>query len=73
MAERHAVRHSTEEKCSVDGCGEIYVRTVSAREAKKAGLQVDGTEGRVHLCKAHYRIFKKATRKDREIDRLTWQ
>ena len=58
--------------CEVSGCSEEAVRAVSAEKARKAGLSVSKTKGKVHLCKKHYKEFKKATKKDRELERLGW-
>lgn len=73
MAERHAVRHASVEGCSVSGCQESAVRSVSAKDAsKKAKLSLKEATGRAHLCKAHYRAYKKATKGDKELERLAW-
>jgi hypothetical protein len=58
--------------CDVSGCSEEAVRTVSAEKARKAGLSISKSKGKVHLCKKHYKEFKKATKKDRELERLGW-
>ncbi len=58
--------------CEVSGCSEEAVRAVSAEKARKAGLSVSKTKGKVHLCKKHYKEFKKATKKERELERLGW-
>ncbi len=73
MAERHAVRHASSGNCSVSGCDEPSVKTVSGKEAsEKAKLSLAIGNGRAHLCKTHYREYKKATKTDRELDRLAW-
>ncbi|MBX8631878.1 MAG: hypothetical protein M1117_02965 [Candidatus Thermoplasmatota archaeon] len=74
MAERHAIRHASADHCSVVDCKEIAVRSVSAKEAiAKAKMTVnEDAGGRAHLCKKHYREFKKATKTDRELERLAW-
>jgi hypothetical protein len=55
-------------KCSVSGCGEEAVRSVSTEEATHAGLRV-ATGGRSYLCKSHYKELKKKTKKDRQVER----
>lgn len=55
-------------KCSVSGCGEDAVRSVSAEEAARAGLRVASATGRSYLCKNHYKEMKKKTKKDRQVD-----
>ncbi len=74
MAERHALRKGSAESCSVAECREIAIKSVSAKEATgKAKFSLgSSTGGRAHLCKNHYKEFKKATRSDRELDRLAW-
>ena len=74
MVERHAVRKGSTENCSVAGCSEPAMKSVSAREAdQKAKLSLEGSRtGRAHLCKHHYREYKRAMKSDRELDRLAW-
>jgi hypothetical protein len=55
-------------KCSVVGCGEDAVRSVSPVDVSMAGLKVT-TTGRGYLCKNHYKEMKKKLRKDKEIER----
>ena len=55
-------------KCSVTGCGEDAVRSVSPLYVSHAGLKVS-TSGRGYLCKNHYKEMKKKLRKDKEIER----
>lgn len=54
-------------RCSVSGCEEEAVRSLSVSRAKAAGLEVEGR--RAYLCKEHYRTFKKGSRKERRIER----
>lgn len=61
---------TAEEKCDVIGCNEPAHRAVSAKNAMKAGLKVKKERGKAHLCKKHYKEYKKATKKDRELERL---
>ncbi len=56
-------------KCSVSGCGEDAIRSVSAEDASRAGLKVATTTGRSYLCKNHYKEMKKKTKKDRQVER----
>ncbi|MDH4122569.1 MAG: hypothetical protein OEV21_00560 [Thermoplasmata archaeon] len=68
-------RHTTEEpkKCDVRGCSEPAERSISSKKVEKSGLSIpESTDKRVHLCKKHYREFKKKTKKDREVERLGW-
>ncbi len=58
--------------CDVSGCSEPSVRTVSGEKARKGGLAVSEGLRKVHLCKKHYKEYKKATKKDRELERMGW-
>ncbi len=55
-------------KCSVVGCTEDAVRSISPVDVSRAGLKVSSA-GRGYLCKKHYKEMKKKTRKDKEIER----
>jgi len=55
-------------KCSVSGCGQEAVRSLSTEKVKIAGLRV-GNEKRAFLCKEHYKEFKKKTKKDKQIEK----
>jgi hypothetical protein len=55
-------------KCSVSGCGQEAVRSISAEKVKKVGFRV-GNERHAYLCKAHYKEYKKKTKKDKQIER----
>lgn len=60
--------------CGVAGCGQDAVRSVALKKAKDAlsGKSLTADFHRVHLCREHYRAFRKATKKDRELERLGW-
>jgi hypothetical protein len=48
-------------------------RAVSGKKVEKAGMSVSTDPSKTaHLCKDHYREFKKKTKKDRMLDRLDW-
>ncbi|MBS7639685.1 MAG: hypothetical protein QW600_02535 [Candidatus Bathyarchaeia archaeon] len=55
-------------KCSVEGCDRDAVRSLDLGRVYAAGLKVRG-ERRAFLCKEHYKEYKKATKKDRIVDR----
>ncbi|MQY83170.1 hypothetical protein GH157_05695 [archaeon] len=54
-------------ECSVAGCDDDAVRSVSLPKAKSAGLDVEGK--RAYLCKDHYKEFKKGSKKDKQIEK----
>lgn len=55
-------------ECSVEGCGKEASRSLPADRVIAAGLKIQATR-RVYLCRDHYKEFKKATRKDRMLDK----
>ena len=62
---------SDEDKCSVSGCKETAVRSISAKKVEKVFSEVKGSK-RAHLCKKHYKEYKKETKPDREAERWGW-
>ncbi len=58
-------------KCAVLKCENDSARSISA---KKAGnilkLDLGAKEKKAHLCKEHYKEFRKATKKDRKMEIL---
>lgn len=70
MARRRAREPVT---CTVAGCENEATRSLSRRKVEKAVSELTLEEGRrAYLCKQHYKQYKKATKADRTIDRLTW-
>lgn len=68
-------RHSTGKvrSCDIVGCDKTAERAVSGKKVDKAGLRLSSNPDKnAHLCKDHYREFKKKTKKDRVIERLDW-
>ena len=69
-----------EPKCDVIGCEKDSDRSLPASRvtpylevatpAKKRG---HAAKKRIHLCQEHYKEYKKAAKKDREIDRVHWR
>ncbi|HYU06751.1 MAG TPA: hypothetical protein VEM77_06205 [Thermoplasmata archaeon] len=64
-----------DEVCGVVGCGKETKRSLSTKKVKEAlpELKLLADSRRVHLCRDHYRQFRKKTREERELDRATWQ
>ncbi len=69
MAERLSGSHAVE-KCDVKGCGKDADRSVAGEAAREAGLDVEEGLRRAHLCKDHYKQFKKATKEERKLESL---
>ena len=63
------------QRCEIKGCENESVRSVPVKNLLKAlpGVKIeDEKRKRVHICKEHYKKFKKATREERELQRLGW-
>jgi len=58
--------------CSVSGCSDAAVRSVSAKKVKDAGLELAGKQRRAYLCRTHYKQYKKAMKEERLTERLGW-
>ncbi len=59
------------QKCDVQGCDNDAIKSVPGEKAKEIfSLKVNSR--RVHLCKDHYKEYKKKTKKERDIERLGW-
>jgi hypothetical protein len=72
MADR---KHPTEKvrSCDIEDCGKTAERAVSGKKIEKAGLKLSSNPDKsAHLCREHYREFKKKTKKDRVLERLDW-
>jgi hypothetical protein len=61
--------------CEVTNCEKDIKRAVSSKKLKDAlpSLKFDKTGKKVHLCKEHYKQFKKATKTERKLETLTWK
>ncbi|MEM3436983.1 MAG: hypothetical protein QXP55_00405 [Nitrososphaerales archaeon] len=58
-------------KCSVVDCDSEAIRSLSRNKFSVPDLKLK--EGkRVYLCEHHYKLWKKETKKLREIDRLRY-
>lgn len=57
--------------CDVSGCSHEAERSISGKKLKESTLSLDKKDARsVHLCKEHYRVFRKETKKDRKLESL---
>ena len=65
-------KHNTvEEVCDVLGCDKTVERSFNIKQVSRSSLKLKNPDIRqVHLCKEHYKEFKKETKTDREIDQL---
>ncbi len=72
---RHAApREKAGGACAVSGCNEEAARSIAADKLKKAlsGTSLRSDSRRAHVCKKHYREFRKKTKGERELERLGW-
>lgn len=70
MARRREKQQAT---CSVADCDQDALRSLPRRKVEKAVSELTLEEGRrAYLCREHYKKYKKATKQERTIDRLTW-
>lgn len=57
--------------CNAIGCDNSLKRSVSRKKVDKIdSLNVEGSGRKVGLCQECYRIYKKATKKDRTMESL---
>jgi hypothetical protein len=58
--------------CQIKDCNEESSRSLPTKKLMAAfdNDRLDTSNRRTKLCKIHYREFKKATKKDRELDKL---
>ncbi|MDR2865835.1 MAG: hypothetical protein LBV13_00290 [Methanomassiliicoccaceae archaeon] len=57
--------------CDVSGCSKETERSISVKQVKGSNLTLKPECVRsAHLCKDHYREFKKETKKDRKLEHL---
>lgn len=68
-------REKEAETCEIIGCDEEAVRSIPSGKVKSAlpDESIEKERGRMRICKKHYREYKKATKEDRELQRLSWQ
>ena len=60
-----------EKNCEVQGCTNQSFKTVPADLASKV-FTFSQKKTKVHLCKEHYKEYKKQTKKEREMNRMDW-
>lgn len=59
------------EICDVEGCENEAERSLNMKQVARSSLELKNPGARnVHLCKEHYKQYKKETKKDREIDSI---
>ncbi len=60
--------------CGIEGCKEAAKRHLSHGKVSAAlpDLRIAARGRSVALCRTHWREYKRATKKDRELDRAGW-
>jgi len=59
-------------RCNVAGCEAQAVRSLSAERVSAAGLKLE-VGRRAYLCRAHYKEYKRGTKKERELEKWRHQ
>ena len=61
-------------QCNVFDCNNDSKRSLSFKKVQDAlpKLKFENVGKKVHLCKEHYREFKKVTKEKRKLETLTW-
>ena len=59
------------EVCDVAGCENEAERSINYKQVSKTSLSLKpGDHRSVHLCKVHYKEYKKESKQDREISAI---
>lgn len=66
-----SAKHSSVAKiCDVTGCDKEAERSISPKNVTESSLSLKDPKVRsVHLCKEHYKTFKKDTKTSRALDK----
>jgi hypothetical protein len=68
-------RHATDKpkSCDIVGCTSTAQRSIPGKKVEKSGLKLSTDPSKnAHLCRDHYREFKKKSKSDRKLERLDW-
>ena len=71
---RRSKANDDTEKCNVLDCTLDVKRSLSFKKVQEAlpKLKFENVGKKVHLCREHYKQFKKATKEQRKMETLTW-
>jgi hypothetical protein len=61
-----------EEPCGVVGCKKPAVKSLPTKKFALLGVAIKEEKKRIHICKEHYKQYKKKTKKERELEMLGW-
>jgi len=59
-------------KCTARGCENMAMRSIPLDQAREANIEIASTQRRIYLCENHYKILKKARRKEERLERWRW-
>ena len=63
--------NGSQSRCGIANCNDSIKRSVSRKKVDLVSeLEVTGNGKKIGLCQPCYRIFKKATKKDRTLESL---
>ena len=67
-----SAKHSTDAKvCDVVGCDKESERSISLKQIAASPLKLKDQNVRsAHICKDHYKEYKKATKTSRDLDKI---
>lgn len=68
------MKHKLDEegKCQIENCKNKAERSVSVAKLSKVFSGLEGRKGSVRICRDHYKMFKKETKEERQLERLGW-
>jgi hypothetical protein len=72
---RRSKSNDSKDQCNVLNCQEDVKRTLSFKKVQEAlpKMKFEKVTKKVHLCKEHYKEYKKATKDQRKMETLTWE
>lgn len=59
-------------KCSINGCNNLAIKSLSKDELSKGGLKVLSEGRRAYLCDTHYKLWKKGAKKSKDLERIRY-
>ncbi len=74
MAKRKSKRRGKPQKCEIKNCSKKSYRSLPTEKVDGAlsDETITSDQRRTHICKKHYREYKKATRRSRELEQMGW-
>jgi hypothetical protein len=72
---RHRKRRAANKICDIKGCDKEATRSLPIKKIEKYLDKAvkEGVTRRAHICKDHYKEYKKSSKTDRMTDRLAWR